>query len=41
MMLVYQKNKIILFLLLDGDMIKPLKNNIGLLEIHGVNIGEN
>jgi len=32
---------IILLVLLDGDMTKPLQNNIGLLETVGVNIGAN
>jgi len=30
----------ILSLLLDGDMMKKFKNNIGSLEIHGENTGE-
>lgn len=40
MMLMLQKNKIMLFQLLDSDLMKKLNKNIGLLETHGVNIGE-
>lgn len=37
---VLQKNKTMLFQLLDSDSMKKPNKNIGLLEIHGENIGE-